>query len=439
MTFRKVLLIEDGFPQSLQKDPVYPMILRIIKINLNAVLALPFLLVATISELIARALEKIPLILRMICIAAIAVIVADNLRSSTGLSASIEFAIYLGVCAVIITTVLWVLSVFSSILDILWHFITLFFNAIYDFTYRIFLSLNESCENEYQILSFNGLTIWNGISCFCYLLLHGVDWLIVHLLWLSHALCAAASLGIAAAILMDRSEEIMLSHGIPLTTFLQTGSGTDVLYECVLLLAIIIPTSVILISLGREWRDWAVELRMDSMEYEEYIDSLQDYKVSLSHEEEPDEEALEMQDVLNDHTGTLDDLYNEIIDTLSIKNDILLKNQWNEYLKDLSDLIDVIEKEFHNEIPHREFKKMLYKVRHLDRQRNDLFEEIDRILELAENPANTSVFFTGCDNRAQLDKRYRELCKAYHPDSAGGDQDLFVEMQSEYKELKNIF
>lgn len=415
-------------------------IFKILKINLLAILALPFLLAAALSELTARALEKIPLILRMVCVGAVTIIVADNIRNNTGLNASTEFAIYVGICAVVITTALWVLSVFSSILDIFWHFITLFFNAVHDLTYRIFLSINENCENEYRILNLNGLSVWNGTACFCYLLLHAADWLIVHLLWLSHPLCVAASLGIAAAVFMERSEEIMLSYGMTLIPFLQSGSGADVLYECVLLLAIIVPTAVILISLGREWRDWAVELRMDSMEYEEYVDSLQDYRVSLYPEtEEPDEEALEMEEILNDHTAALDDLYNEIIDVLSVKNDILLKNQWNEYLKDLSDLIDIIETEYHNEIPHREFKKMLYKVRYLDSQRNDLFEGIDRIWELAENPANTSVFFTGCSSRTQLDKRYRELCKAYHPDSADGDQELFVDMQLEYKELKNYY
>lgn len=416
------------------------MILRIIKINLLAILALPFLLAATISELIARALEKIPVILRMVCTSVIIVIIADSIRNNTGLNASAEFAIYVGVCAVVVTIALWVLSVFSSILDILWHFITLFFNAIHDLTYRFFLSLNESCENEYMILSLNGLSTLNAIACFCYLLLHGTDWLIVHLLWLSHALCIAASFAIAAVVFIKRSEETMLSYGMPLIVFLQSGNHAAILYECVLLLAIIIPAAVILISLGREWRNWAIELRMDSMEYEEYINSLQDYRVSLFHEEEEsDEEALEMEEILNDHTGTIDDLYNEIISVLSIKNDVLLKNQWNEYLKDLSDLIDVIEMDYHNEIPHREFKKMLYKVRYLDRQRNDLFEGIDRILELAENPANTSVFFAGCNSREQLDKRYKELCKAYHPDSVGGDQDTFVDMQLEYRELKEIF
>lgn len=416
------------------------MIFRIIKINLLAILALPFLLIATVCELIARALEKIPVILRMICASAIIVIIADTIRNNTGLNASVEFAVYIGVCAVVVTIAIWVLSVFSSILDLLWHFITLFFNAVYNMTYRFFLFLNESCENEYRILSLNGFSLFNAIACFCYLLLHGSDWLIVHLLWFSYALCIAASLAIAAAVLMNRSEETMLTYGMTLTDFLKSGDPAAILFECVLLLAIIVPATIILISLGKEWRDWAVELRMDSLEYEEYIDSLQDYEVSLFNEEdEPDEEALEMQDILNDHTGTIDDLYNEIITALSIKNDMLLKNRWNEYLTDLSDLIDLIEKEYHNEIPHREFKKMLYKVRHLDLQRNDLFDGIDMIWELAENPANTSVFFTGCSTREQLDKRYKELCKAYHPDSAGGDQDTFVEMQLEYKELKNHF
>ena len=82
---------------------------------------------------------------------------------------------------------------------------------------------------------------------------------------------------------------------------------------------------------------------------------------------------------------------------------------------------------------------MLYRVRRLELQRNDLFDQMDEILALAENPAFQSSFFNGCNSRTQLDKRYRELCKIYHPDAATGDQELFIEMQQEYKELKGQF
>lgn len=42
-------------------------------------------------------------------------------------------------------------------------------------------------------------------------------------------------------------------------------------------------------------------------------------------------------------------------------------------------------------------------------------------------------YFSGCDNKAALKKRYRELCKMYHPDSAGGNAEIFKQVQVEYK------
>lgn len=411
---------------------------RILKINILSLLAMPFLLVATLSELLARALEKIPIILRMVCAGFIIIAIADTFRNNTGLNPSLEIAILVGICFVVITVAVWVLSIFSSILDFIWHFLVMFLDWIYDFTYRIFLSLNEICETEYRILSFGGFGIFNSILCFCYILLNRIDWVIIRLLGLSVAVSFLASAMAAAGIIAKRADEITATYGMSLTAYLQAQDIPTIIYECIFLLAIIVPITTVLLSLGREWHDWAVELQLDSMEYEEYIDAIQDYDINFEGDEEPDEEALYMQGILNDHTGTVDQMYDEVEDALSIKYDALLKNQWNEYLQDLFDLIDEIEYTYHNEIPHNEFRKMMLRINRLERQRNDIFRGIDAILELAQNPANTSVFFIGCDSRTMLDKRYRELCKAYHPDSAGGDQDTFIMMQQEYKELKEL-
>lgn len=43
-------------------------------------------------------------------------------------------------------------------------------------------------------------------------------------------------------------------------------------------------------------------------------------------------------------------------------------------------------------------------------------------------------YFTGCNNKADLKKRHRELCMKYHPDK-GGNIEIFKEMQAEYESI----
>lgn len=48
------------------------------------------------------------------------------------------------------------------------------------------------------------------------------------------------------------------------------------------------------------------------------------------------------------------------------------------------------------------------------------------------------VFFRGCNNKESIIRRYKELCKIYHPDSGNGDIETFREIADEYENiLKN--
>lgn len=48
-------------------------------------------------------------------------------------------------------------------------------------------------------------------------------------------------------------------------------------------------------------------------------------------------------------------------------------------------------------------------------------------------------YFVGCKDIESLNKRYKVLAKAFHPDSGFGDKNSFQQMQAEYTKLKRTF
>lgn len=50
-----------------------------------------------------------------------------------------------------------------------------------------------------------------------------------------------------------------------------------------------------------------------------------------------------------------------------------------------------------------------------------------------------SVFFKGVNNILSLKKRYRDLCKIFHPDNIAGDKNMFTIITEEYERLLEQF
>ena len=53
----------------------------------------------------------------------------------------------------------------------------------------------------------------------------------------------------------------------------------------------------------------------------------------------------------------------------------------------------------------------------------------------ASNVSGGLSFFEGCKTKAEADKRYRALAKAFHPDTGCGDENMFNKMKEEYDSL----
>lgn len=49
---------------------------------------------------------------------------------------------------------------------------------------------------------------------------------------------------------------------------------------------------------------------------------------------------------------------------------------------------------------------------------------------------NKMSYFDGCDSSDSLNKRYKDLCKVYHPDMGNGSEEVFKAIQDQYNTLK---
>lgn len=109
--------------------------------------------------------------------------------------------------------------------------------------------------------------------------------------------------------------------------------------------------------------------------------------------------------------------------------------EWYEWAQEIKSDRDELENEIaackEDDDPN-EYEEDFY------RKQQDYKELEDNISEEPPyaNFVKDSLFFAGCNTIEKLDKRYKSLCKAYHPDAEGGDTETFQKMQEEYAQLK---
>lgn len=58
-----------------------------------------------------------------------------------------------------------------------------------------------------------------------------------------------------------------------------------------------------------------------------------------------------------------------------------------------------------------------------------------RMQERKRPEADSPGFFSGCKDAASIKRRYRDLCKVYHPDAGNGSSEVFNKITEEYNSL----
>lgn len=411
--------------------------LKIIKINILSVIALPLLLLATACKLISKALEKLGIILGMLIMILLLVAGFEFIKNPDGgLNVIIHIIVMCIVAGLIVALLIWLANLAAAIVIAIWSGIIGFFEAIYDFTYTGFLHLFAICENDYLYISLNGRKILNAFLCLFFTILRAANKLIVTVISLALGASVILSILIVGGSLIGLSHNFNHTFGLNIFEAAARYDTFSLVYGIVMYIAVTALFVTVLLSLGIEWNEWAAELKLTGEELTENIAEIQqsDWRIAADPSVTNETADAYLQN-LREHIESLEPLGDQVEELLTSTDNSLLRSTWGNYYRNLSDIVDECQKH-RSGIPHDQFKRLVPRIQQLEKQRDDVRRIVEKLRVLQDDPVKASVFFAGCNTADKLEKRYKSLCKAYHPDAEGGDKETFQKMQDEYARLK---
>ena len=409
---------------------------KVMKINALSLAALPLLLIATFFKLLAKAFEKITIFLGLMILALIVFALTSTATAPKNLAELIiGFLAFVAIIGVFLFLVGWLLTLASAFIALIWSAIRGVLDSLYETCYNWYLSLFAKAETEYSFLSLNGKKVPNAIACLFFTILKGLSWVITTLVSLSYVLAGIVSVAIVFFTLHDLNGNVKAAFGMNLIQYTKEFELHSAIYGILIyliLIGIIIGT---IMALASEWYEWGQELKMTSAQISKEVSGLvkSNLQMASGTTEEVEKNIIYLKK-LEEHVNTLDPLSKLVTSVLDRKDNPLLRSYWGIYVKNLDPL--VAECSDKKGITIGRFKQLIPHIQMLDRQRSDVEKLASKLDKELAQPTGTSVFFSGCDNLDKLEKRYKALCKTYHPDIAEGDTETFQKMQAEYQRLK---
>lgn len=411
---------------------------RVLKVNIYSIIALPFLLLATFSKLVAKALSRIKTIFTMLMITGIVLLIILVMREPGKIldfiKSGLGITVGLGVVLIILR---FAFSVVSFVLTSLYHLMVGLFDTIYMLAFDVYQRLEQGCSNDFEYLRLTGPSFLYMVLCSFYLVLRLVNFLIKTFINLSLVAFIIASVGFAGYLYINTASSIQNTFGISFGEYFSLFDTVSKIQSIILYVVLVADVFVVLVSLGIEWKEWSDELTLGDADYDKYAKAFEDYDDCMENIEAEDNEGYEYFLTVDEHLGAINDFLEEVRYAIDLGDNPLLENACNEYLRNLSEISDEISAR-NGKISSDELTRMKPYIRQLDKQKDKINKMLEKQNEILDNPAKNSIFFSGCTTRNKLDKRYKSLCKAYHPDTEGGDSETFMVLTEEYNRLKDM-
>lgn len=414
----------------------------VIKINVLSLIALPILLAAVAVKMLAKAFEK-----AMVAIASVVILLAAMLISAIiqnpgeVLNTVFIVIIVLVICGLITLLIVCIFTVASGIIMAIAAFIIGILSGIYELLYSGYSALYNKCKGCYEEqLSGIENPVLKGFMCLFYSVLRGLNACIIFFVTHALKLIILGCLLLMGGALYGLNRQTRAILGLNLFTTLGMFPASDVIAGAVLYIALFFCISAVLISMGLEWNEWGREMKMATTDYEGYLARLAETTASHSEVEidgSEDEAALrcrEYMDKLNRHFGEAQEFQAQTQGIIQKSENQVLRSLLGEYMSQVVELSEKMNS-FPDRVPVAEFEKLIPQIQRLDSLKEDIQKMNVKMAAYTPEGAGTG-FFAGCDSMEKLEKRYKALCKTYHPDTEAGDEETFKKMQEEYEELK---
>lgn len=421
-------------------------VLKILKINVLAIIALPLLALATAAKLAAKALEKaITIIGAVFILLGIALIFEIMKNPSEFLNGFFIVILCLILGGVFTVIAIYLFQLISGIIMAVVALVINLLNLVYELVYAGYAALYHTCKTDYVQISQDGNGFVSGLCCLFYTLLRLVNRVII--LFVTHAikLLALACVVIVIGSLIQCNQVVSETMGINLLAYMKLFSAYPIVYGSVMYVATMIAIVVVLISLGLEWSEWGSEMELSTSDYESYMNSIMEAREGIGDEniqgihgldEKRLEQCMRYQSILRQHAEDVETFAQRILPVVEKSDNYILRSSWNEYFPKLQEAVNWYGK-YKDGIPVDEFEKFMPKIDELEELKKSIEKQVARAeAEQKSSAAAGGGFFGGCNTPEKLEKRYRALCKTYHPDTEAGDEDTFKRMTEEYEKLK---
>ena len=422
----------------------------ILKINILSIISLPLLLASVVVKLIQKTIEKVP-VLFWVGVALTITSILNSMFKNTG-----KFFDELGnlLAITIVTGGIFLIPIFlflfgtrviKLILDVLAICLDLLFMKIYGG----YLRLYDICSRDFGLIVQNEGSGNLRFGCVFWYFVRIIHRIIAGVFSAALVISIVLSVGFVGYSIFYVNKNVSEIFAIDLISYIKLFPPIEIIFTIINFVVVVASVVTVLISLGAEWNKWGVDLRLASMGGESgYGDFLKGSNVGIYTNEQQcsfedgklKEQCEQSMEIFYELSNGLEVLDQQVKAALDVQYSSSLNYSFSEYVNLLSKICKKMES-FKGNIPCGKFKSNLIPMISMAQKKaRDIELEIFSIFRKnSTSAANTAAvvdFFGGCTTDDELHKRYRALCKVYHPD-VGGHEDTFKQLQEQYEKKRS--
>lgn len=426
-------------------------VIKIVKINILALISFPLLLLSITAQLLMKALNKTMVLLGVV--AAMLGLSLLNLLFNhpgsffNGLGTFVAMLILFGaIIAIVAGIVFFFATVALSVLTAVVAVLAQILNAIFEFSHGYYSRLYDQCALEFKGLLSQEKSHKAKYGCFLWQMLKGFNWAMIKVFSAAYALSLVISAVFTAFCLISVHLFASKTFGIGIFAYLQLFPVVDVVFAVLYFVVIVLAVVLVVLSLGAEWREWGQLLKLSTQNYDVYRNNLwekaqslndADPHLQLSADGKNAAYCQEHMDMLNQLFDEVDSLQQQLDTAMNLQHDSALLYEFTEYIETLGRIYEKMKQYPSLEVPfdifETHFIPLIIKANEKQKSiKKRVFQIIDRHGAAAAKQETSLDFFAGCKTAEEVKNRYRALCKVYHPD-VGGHEHTFKILQEQYE------